>query len=119
MFTIKQLSVFSFLFTLFAFVSALPLALRDVFVPPVTSPAEGDIWKIGENYTVTWDTSSAPVNITNKGGLLDIENPLAKGFDILQGEVNVTVPDVEPGDDYTVVLFGDSGNNSPQFTITA
>jgi len=31
------------------------------------------------------------------------ENPLAQGFNILQGRVEIQVPDVPPGDDYTVV----------------
>lgn len=63
---------------------------------------------------------------------------LASGFDILDGTVPITVPAVEPGDDYAVVrecnvpilmtlglayiscclVFGDSGNFSPAFTIT-
>ena len=63
---------------------------------------------------------------------------LASGFDILDGTVPIIVPDVEPGEDYAVVrecnsstlislslahityclVFGDSGNFSPAFTIT-
>ncbi|KAI0074133.1 hypothetical protein K474DRAFT_1665793 [Panus rudis PR-1116 ss-1] len=121
-----------FLFFIFAFatlVSALPVQLqtRDVFVPPVTYPHAGTVWKIGQRHNVTWDTSGAPVNITNKIGsivlakgdrLIGLANRLAKGFDILDGRVEVTVPDVTPADDYAVVLFGDSGNFSPHFTIT-
>ncbi|CAL1712673.1 unnamed protein product [Somion occarium] len=83
--------------------------------------------QVGTKQNVTWDTSDAPTQITNpigriilsKGGLLDLDNPLADGFDILLGEFEVTVPDVEPADDYAIVLFGDSGNASPQFTIEA
>ncbi|CAL1712674.1 unnamed protein product [Somion occarium] len=110
-------------------VSALPvnMQVRDVFVPPITLPKEGTVWKVGTKQNVTWDTSDAPTQITNpigriilsKGGLLDLDNPLADGFDILLGEFEVTVPDVEPADDYAIVLFGDSGNASPQFTIEA
>ncbi|OJT13975.1 hypothetical protein TRAPUB_9459 [Trametes pubescens] len=128
MFTFGQLSVFTFLLSLFAVVSALPLALRDVFVPPVTYPHAGTVWKVGQHHNVTWDTTNAPVNITNKvgmivlakGGLLqDLANPLAKDFDILKGRFEIQVPNVTPGDDYTIVLFGDSGNDSANFTITA
>ncbi|KAI0356410.1 hypothetical protein OH77DRAFT_1400550 [Trametes cingulata] len=123
---IRSLSVFSFLVALFAVASALPLVLRDVFVPPVTYPHAGTVWKVGQHHNVTWDTSNAPVNITNKlgrvvlakGGVLDYEHPLAKDFDILLGRIEVKVPDVKPGHDYTIVLFGDSGNDSHEFTIT-
>ncbi|KAI0657336.1 hypothetical protein C8Q70DRAFT_1003911 [Cubamyces menziesii] len=126
MFTMQQLSVFSFLLSFLAVVSALPLAVRDVFVPPVTYPHAGTVWKVGQHHNVTWDTSNAPAQITNKvgkvvlakGGILDYEHPLAKDFDILRGHIEVKVPNVEPGHDYTIVLFGDSGNDSAEFTIT-
>ncbi|KAM5534972.1 hypothetical protein V8D89_011345 [Ganoderma adspersum] len=125
--SVMQLSLFSFLLSLLAFAYALPIAIRDVFVPPVTSPATGTVWAVGSQQNVTWDTSDAPANITNKqgqvvlakSGRLDIENPLASGFDILQGWVTVTVPDVAPSDDYTIVLFGDSGNDSGVFSIVS
>ena len=125
--SIMQLTVFSFMLSLLAFAYALPIAIRDVFVPPVTSPTTGDQWSIGSQQNVTWDTSDAPESITNrqgqvvlaKSGLLDVEHPLASGFDILQGWITVTVPDVTPGDDYTIVLFGDSGNDSGVFSIVS
>ncbi|EJF63341.1 hypothetical protein BD309DRAFT_835894, partial [Dichomitus squalens] len=118
-------SVFSFVLSLLAFAYALPLAVRDVFVPPVTSPDVGTVWTIGSQQNVTWDTSTAPQNITNKvgqvilakGGKLDINHPLASNFSILDGWVTVTVPNVQPDVDYTVVLFGDSGNDSGEFAI--
>ncbi|KAI1790145.1 hypothetical protein LXA43DRAFT_522629 [Ganoderma leucocontextum] len=125
--SVMQLTVFSFLLSLLAFAYSLPIAIRDVYVPPVTSPTTGTIWPIGTQQNVTWDTSNPPASITNKQGqvvlakssLLDVENPLASGFDILQGWVTVTVPDVQPGDDYTIVLFGDSGNDSEVFSIVS
>jgi hypothetical protein len=42
---------------------------------------------------------------------------LAKGFDPRKGWVSVPVPWVVNGT-YSIVLFGDSGNNSDDFTIT-
>ena len=27
---------------------------RDVWVPPITSPAEGTVWKVGDTVQVTW-----------------------------------------------------------------
>ncbi|KAH9942898.1 hypothetical protein B0H21DRAFT_749420 [Amylocystis lapponica] len=114
--------------SLLALVSAAPvhLRLRDVFVPPITSPTNETVWVVGQQYNVTWNTSNAPVDITNKMGrvvlatnyLQDYENPLASNFSILDGWVTVTAPNVTTGNDYTIVLFGDSGNYSPNFTIT-
>ncbi|EJF63332.1 hypothetical protein DICSQDRAFT_55831 [Dichomitus squalens LYAD-421 SS1] len=106
-------------------------AANDVFSPPVTSPTAGEVWTVGSVQTVTWDTSSIPAANQNQTGLillgfvedgstdehLDIENPLASNFPIRDGAVNVTVPQVATRDDYIVVLFGDSGNSSPKFTI--
>ncbi|KAH9851825.1 hypothetical protein C2E23DRAFT_732395 [Lenzites betulinus] len=126
--TTKQFSVFSGLLSILAVASALPLEQRDDFVPPVTFPHAGTVWFVGQRHNVTWDTSNAPKQITNrqgkivlaKGGLLDngMPHPLATGFDILLGRTEVTVPNVTPGSDYTIVLFGNSGNDSPEFTIS-
>jgi hypothetical protein len=65
------------------------------------------------------DTKDAPKQITNGVGSIrlrfdNISSPLilAKGFNILDGQVEVTVPDLDPRTDYQVVLFGDSGNFS-------
>ncbi|KAF9820722.1 hypothetical protein IEO21_01165 [Rhodonia placenta] len=104
---------------------------REVFSPPVTSPDASTTWHIGSIEQVTWDTSSIPKAITNSKGKLvlgyvnngidehlDLEHPLAAGFDITQGSVQVVVPNVEPANDYIVALFGDSGNRSPAFTIS-
>jgi len=115
------------LFTFFAFVASAPLTLRDVFVPPVTYPHAGTVWTVGSHHNVTWDTSNHPVNITNKigsvvlakGGIEDYKHPLASGFSILDGHVVVKVPDVTPGTDYAIVVFGDSGNYGAEFTIKA
>ncbi|KAJ7217295.1 hypothetical protein GGX14DRAFT_602861 [Mycena pura] len=105
---------------------ATPLAPRDVFVPPVTYPHTGTVWKVGQHHNVTWDTSDAPVSITNKIGQImlrkgDLTTPviLQENFSILLGRIEVQVPWVLDGDDYQVVLFGDSGNFSPEFTITS
>ncbi|KAF7356077.1 hypothetical protein MVEN_00937600 [Mycena venus] len=118
------------LFTLFsatalAVVSATPLAPRDVYVPPVLYPHNGTVWSVGQRHNVTWDTSDPPVNITNKIGRIMLRKGglttpviLEENFSILLGRIEVTVPWVEDGSDYQVVLFGDSGNFSPLFTIT-
>ncbi|KAI0714895.1 hypothetical protein C8Q76DRAFT_440184 [Earliella scabrosa] len=98
---------------------------QDVYVPPVLTPNADTVWFTGRTYNVTWDTSDPPAQITNRYGRIllrkgDFTTPifLASGFDILEGHVEVTVPLVVSGDDYQVVLFGDSGNFSPYFTIS-
>ncbi|KAF9465034.1 hypothetical protein BDZ94DRAFT_1255152 [Collybia nuda] len=125
------LTTLSFIITLqiTSFAKAAPVVTRDVYVPPILKPMEHDIWQIGQNTTVSWNTTSPtpPINITNpsgkimlrKGGRTLLNIILADNFDILSGTVNFTVPDVDPGDDYRVVLYGDSGNWSPTFTIKA
>ncbi|KAF7767916.1 hypothetical protein Agabi119p4_7159 [Agaricus bisporus var. burnettii] len=83
----------------------------------------------GHTYEVTWDTSKAPKQITNRKGriilafktrLVGLSSPLAQDFDILLGKFNVTVPkNTAPGKDYQLVLMGDSGNYGPKFSIVA
>ncbi|KAI0055746.1 hypothetical protein BV25DRAFT_1724835 [Artomyces pyxidatus] len=108
--------------------AAAPLDLekRDVYTPPVLYPHSGTVWKVGARHNVTWDISDPPVNITNKVGQIwlrkgEIEwiqnGTLASNFSILAGRVEVTVPDTEPANDYSVVLYGDSTNWSQMFTI--
>ncbi|TFY81437.1 hypothetical protein EWM64_g2576 [Hericium alpestre] len=118
-------NVFALFFaTLFALGSAAPLQARDVYVPPITYPHAGTVWKIGNHHNVTWDVSNPPQNITNSIGFIElvtngrITGPtLASNFSILLGRIEVQVPDVKPGP-YQLVLFGDSGNDSPIFHIT-
>ncbi|CCM01175.1 uncharacterized protein FIBRA_03223 [Fibroporia radiculosa] len=95
----------------------------------IISPNLLTVWKVSSNQTVTWDPSRVPQTRTNATGILllgyeqndsenlDINTPLAAGFPISAGKVDITVPDVPERNDYIVVLFGDSGNNSPCFTI--
>jgi len=123
-FTNLYLAFFALLASVSVF--AAPVSNRDVFVPPVTYPHAGTVWKIGARHNVTWDTSNPPKSITNSKGmvilakngtLLDLDSPLAKGFNILKGHVEITVPKVTPGSDYQIVVFGDSGNYGAKFTI--
>jgi len=119
--------------------SAAPIVLssvseRDVWAPKVTVPDAGTNWKVGSSQTVTWDTSNPPSQVTNPVGTLllgylnpdgsggenlDVDHPLAQNFQLKAGSVTVTVPTVQPKDSYIVVLIGDSGNASNEFTISA
>ncbi|KIY71196.1 hypothetical protein CYLTODRAFT_328311, partial [Cylindrobasidium torrendii FP15055 ss-10] len=97
--------------------------------PRITYPIAGSTWISGEMTTVTWDTTDAPVNITNPNGRVvlgqkttgdDSEHlgeVLAENFSILDGNISFTIPNVPESDDYIIVLFGDSGNASPKFNI--
>ncbi|KIY45186.1 hypothetical protein FISHEDRAFT_5943, partial [Fistulina hepatica ATCC 64428] len=105
------------------------ISKRDVWDPPITYPTTGTIWDVGSTYTVTWDTSDPPSQVTNYNGELllgyledgsenlMVGDPLAQNFNLTDGSVDITVPDVATRDDYIVVLLGDSGNASPEFTI--
>ncbi|KAH0827890.1 hypothetical protein J3R83DRAFT_3519 [Lanmaoa asiatica] len=102
------------IFSLFSFVSALPVVspvARDVWVPPILSPNASSIWVAGGTYTVTWDTSSKPSEVTNPQGMVYLRHgnatqayPLAQGFPLTAGEVNVTIPaDTQPYPDWMIV----------------
>ncbi|KAI0044103.1 hypothetical protein FA95DRAFT_1562597 [Auriscalpium vulgare] len=119
-----------FMLYILAFAHAIPLAKRDVIDPHITSPTAQTIWNVGDKVTVTWDTSEIPPASSNSSGMLllgfqtsdsenlDLDHPLADGFKLVDGSVSFNVPDVAPKTNYIVVLFGDSGNASPQFSIT-
>ncbi|TEB37639.1 hypothetical protein FA13DRAFT_1726749 [Coprinellus micaceus] len=100
-------------------------ASLDVYAPPVLEPRNGDIWVAGEKRTVVWDSSSPPKHITNPYGTIRLRKGnhtldnlnLGSRFSILDGKREVTVPNVAEGDDYRIVLFGDSGNWSETFRI--
>ncbi|KAH9857951.1 hypothetical protein C2E23DRAFT_880631 [Lenzites betulinus] len=111
---------------------SLRILPRDVWSPPITAPDDSAVWTTGSMVKVTWDTSTPPKHVTNFAGKLvlgylddsdgtdehlDFDNPLADGFNLTQGHVTVRVPDVHASNEYIVVLFGDSGNKSPKFTI--
>ncbi|KAG1776185.1 hypothetical protein EV702DRAFT_971944 [Suillus placidus] len=127
---------------------SLPLNLRDVVDPPITSPTAGTVWHVGEKQLVTWSTNGLSSNVTNPVGMLVLgynynnsenlmlsestnvkcyalsllnnlflDSPLATNINYTVGQVLITVPNVETREDYIVVLFGDSGNASPEFTI--
>ncbi|KAF9783353.1 hypothetical protein BJ322DRAFT_982791, partial [Thelephora terrestris] len=107
---------------------AAPVQLdtRDVWVPKILDPTATTVWQVGGTFIVEWALDQEPASVTNpvgtvylsKAGILDIDNPLAEGFQLTDGSVPVTVPeDTVPGSDYSVVLVGDSGNSSPTFVI--
>ena len=47
-------SAYLIFFSLVSFVSAGRILKRDVFVPPVTYPKRGTVWKVGQRQNVTW-----------------------------------------------------------------
>ncbi|KAF8334494.1 hypothetical protein F5887DRAFT_649632 [Amanita rubescens] len=126
-----------FFLSLFSFVLSFPLFRRDVFVPPILYPIKTTVWRVGEKHHVIWDNTHPPAQITNpfgkiylrKGGergLTDVRNPLIGGFNVsAMDRIEITVPatyrdePLKTGSDYQIVLMGNSGNWSPEFTIIA
>ncbi|OAX38766.1 hypothetical protein K503DRAFT_800197 [Rhizopogon vinicolor AM-OR11-026] len=128
---------------MFSLVSALMLALSYVAIaaplapvellawsPTITCPAAGARWGRGSVQIVSWKTDNIPEEKQNSTGILmlgylenksenlDIKNPLAFDFPISSGSVSFTVPqNTSARSNAIVVLIGDSGNASPQFTI--
>ncbi|KAH6914053.1 hypothetical protein BKA70DRAFT_653022 [Coprinopsis sp. MPI-PUGE-AT-0042] len=99
---------------------------QDVYAPPVIRPAIGEIAVVGEPFLVVWDASTPPGQITNPFGVIRLRkgnstmsSNLARGFSILQGSMQIIIPNVVESDDYRIVLFGDSGNWSEEFRIVA
>ncbi|KAK0216664.1 hypothetical protein EDD85DRAFT_894629 [Armillaria nabsnona] len=115
----------AFLTALFAGASASAAVRRDIFNPPILSPSTGTTWRVNTTQTVSWDTSNPPDLITGRNfssirltkGDRQLPVVLADKFDILLGKIKVVVPWVTEGDDYTIILFGDSGNWSKKFSI--
>ncbi|KAL5501749.1 hypothetical protein ACEPAH_9009 [Sanghuangporus vaninii] len=112
---------------LFSLTRASPsVERRDVWVPQILYPRANIVWKTGYRHNVTWDTSSQPEQITNPVGSIQLRRSgstfpdvLQSGFQLTDGRVEITVPDVTPGCGYQIVLFGDSGNFSPEFIIAS
>ncbi|KAK7469368.1 hypothetical protein VKT23_003843 [Stygiomarasmius scandens] len=66
----RVLSMIAFLVALFSLALSAPLAVRDVYAPPVLYPHNGTVWKVGQRHNVTWDISSPPSQITNPHGMI-------------------------------------------------
>ncbi|KAJ7589514.1 hypothetical protein C8J56DRAFT_826742 [Mycena floridula] len=107
---------------------SLTRAANDVWVPKITSPVTGTVWVIGTRVKVTWSLDDEPANVSNggkiflrKAGQVTSVGDLTPAFDLkaADGSFELTVPVVTPGSDYEIILFGDSGNISEDFTIAA
>ncbi|KIJ35604.1 hypothetical protein M422DRAFT_49118 [Sphaerobolus stellatus SS14] len=102
-------------------------AALTVFDPPITFPTPGSTFTRGQTITVTWNTSSIPPGTLNEGLIVlarpidGNENPLetlVTGFLLTSGSVQITWPtDVPAGNNYGLVLFGDSGNLFAPYTL--
>ena len=129
--------------------TAAPLQSRIVYTPKITYPHKGVEWTAGEKAHVSWNSKGIPdqKNLTgtvrlghrskkSEGEHLCTSLPLtlcerhtdmflpatvlAKDFPLGSGNVSFTLPhNITERHDYIVVLFGDSGNSSPEFTINA
>ncbi|KAI9429756.1 hypothetical protein H4582DRAFT_2104521 [Lactarius indigo] len=114
--------------------TATPVHVADrseliVVSPTILKPTAGTFWAIGSEQIVTWDTSNIPASGRNNKGtiLLGYLNDgdesehlfwnLGSGFLLTDGSYSITVPSVQPNDNYVLALLGDSGNLSPKITI--
>ncbi|KIK57159.1 hypothetical protein GYMLUDRAFT_46401 [Collybiopsis luxurians FD-317 M1] len=111
------------------------LDARDVWVPKILTPTAETVWKTNSHGEVTWDPSNPPKQITNPKGTillghldpsnpvsglnLDIKHPLASYVDLSLGKATIQVPATTTPGKYIIVLMGNSGNRSPEFTIEA
>ncbi|KAL9936123.1 hypothetical protein V8E36_004965 [Tilletia maclaganii] len=106
-------------------------AKRLVFNPTITYPTRRTVWHAGESVRVDWITENIPQAYqshrgsimlgyrpaSGEGGL-NLHWTLASDFPIMAGQTTIHLPhDLPTRHDYIVVLFGDSGNASPLFTI--
>ncbi|GJJ07161.1 hypothetical protein Clacol_001361 [Clathrus columnatus] len=114
---------------LVSFAASTPINVqtRDIFDPPVLVPNANTVWQAGSTQTVFWDASNPPKSISNLASIvlrlssdINFSAKLASGFSLLTGNQTIQLPsDLQTAEDYFVILFGDSGNVSPDFTITA
>ncbi|KAG2155935.1 uncharacterized protein EDB93DRAFT_1079834 [Suillus bovinus] len=117
---------------LLAFSTAVPIQPVELLAwsPTILTPTHLTSWPRGSTQIVTWATNNIPEEKLNSTGLLllgymendsenlDIKHPLAAEFPITSGEVTITVPEnATVRCNAIVVLFGDSGNASPEFAI--
>jgi len=106
-------------------VRASDASTQDVWTPNFIFPAGGEVLEYNKTYQFTWDVSSPPHQITNNVAAIYLRQNgrtlplvLTGGVPISQGYAFVTIPWVDSGI-YQGVLFGDSGNFSPDFSITS
>ncbi|KAJ3745044.1 hypothetical protein DFH05DRAFT_1113499 [Lentinula detonsa] len=117
----------SFLASAFAFfVASAKAAPSIVWDPTITSPVTGTVWTVGTMVNVTWSITDEPSTVSNAGEIYLAKDKvqmmaLSGTFDLAaaDGSYAVTVPDVPTGDDYQIILYGDSGNIGPSFVIAA
>ncbi|OZJ03942.1 hypothetical protein BZG36_02938 [Bifiguratus adelaidae] len=123
------------LVVLAAVAHAVPLHKNIVYLPKILVPDSHTVWHTGEQHVVvcqplnelfqgsfrytsrhSWHDyarSSTPERLNEH-----LNQTLAQGFDLSTGNTSVTVPtDIPTRHDYIIVLFGDSGNASPRFTV--
>ncbi|KAE8233861.1 hypothetical protein CF326_g1107 [Tilletia indica] len=104
---------------------------RIVYNPKITYPNHNTVWQAGDEVHVNWRTAEIPQTYeshqgsimlgyrpSNGEGGLNLHRTLVSHFSIMDGSISFKLPDNLPTrNDYIVVLFGDSGNASPLFTI--
>lgn len=97
-----------------------------VYDPRITYPDSSAVWTAGRTELVKWDTTGVPTGYNGSIhlGYLAMQSehimpmPLANDLDLSIGRAMVSIPsNLTTRNDYIIILFGDSGNISPDFTI--
>ncbi|KIY71197.1 hypothetical protein CYLTODRAFT_419050 [Cylindrobasidium torrendii FP15055 ss-10] len=133
-----MLSVLCTLSSLLSLVAAYPTANKPqtfiVWNPRISSPSDAEEpwnWAMGERRNITWLTDDIPDQFrsTNSkailgywddqspGENLNFDQPLAQDFPLVDGWVEAEMPWEIEAREYFFVLFGDSGNRSPSFSV--
>ncbi|KAF7778996.1 hypothetical protein Agabi119p4_3341 [Agaricus bisporus var. burnettii] len=113
-------------------VQAGPLSIQrrkalDVWSPTIIVPTPSTVWQNGSSEFVKWDMSNAPKSISNRGYVTLKYTPpnggtsqvrrLAGPFNLRDGNVTFIMPNDVVTGQFSIILFGDSGNESKQFHI--
>ncbi|KAG0182394.1 hypothetical protein DFQ29_004447 [Apophysomyces sp. BC1021] len=125
---------------IFFFLALVSLATAIVWSPEITSPGSGTKWKAGGRYTVRWKkyvgNHSIPSGVKYamamnlamgaiKLGYVEhgssnehLQWNLASNVELNKGFHSIRLPkNLKARKNYIIVLMGDSGNASHQFTI--
>ncbi|KAF9308903.1 hypothetical protein BG003_010435 [Podila horticola] len=114
------------------FTSLLWIVGAVIVNPKITSPEADVEWPAGSTQTIKWNTEHVDNHnatgslvlgylsddISDMSEHLDYTHPLAADFKLIDGSLDIVIPNVVTRKTYIIVLFGDSGNASPKFTIT-
>ncbi|KAI0768773.1 hypothetical protein BD413DRAFT_93846 [Trametes elegans] len=131
MFSTKFIATLATLATLAASAVASGVEMRgDIGI--ITRPAADAVWKVGTQETVAWKLAFDPapdaadgklfLNYVGEGPSGDHHTgnkPIAENINLKSGSLDVSVPNIQPGEQYTLTLFtGDQAVTKPSSPFT-